>query len=502
MSYPIEVLAVKEELYKPIQSACDALNQVQKEFIFDVPSSNYRSSAFLQERPKYASADLFNFLREYRNNAGGNRPHVILVVDGILSSEKTENLFGITSMKEGLAIFTIHEFDQFLHDIVRYCRYYLVNFAIRFFEPAIKSHEETRACLFDFKREKKVITLSLNSGKLCDECLGLINSSARMNLDIRDAISKLHQIVSNQHPLSIVMKGGGVKGLALAGALLELEKHFSFDAFAGTSAGAIAAVLLGAEYKPSELLAELRDKDFNDFRDASLIEKLKHLRYNRWLYPGLTVESWIRGLLRKKISLAREIEMQDLPLRTLIYASREKEATMLFDSHGKRRDTHAHFAARCSMAIPYYFSPEIVDGVEVYDGGIRNNFPLAAFIEDNKSKPFLGLYIKATPGKSTAFGRVLSGILRGLGLDSLGAIVLEGDEPLLLDKYPDKIIVIDVHTIGMTDFDLSPTKKDFLEVAGRLAALRFLETHYPDILLDKNYISQMSTRYEALKTSI
>jgi predicted acylesterase/phospholipase RssA len=39
-----------------------------------------------------------------------------------------------------------------------------------------------------------------------------------------------------------------VKGLAYVGAIKELEKYYKFDRFIGTSAGAIAAVLLGAGY--------------------------------------------------------------------------------------------------------------------------------------------------------------------------------------------------------------------------------------------------------------
>jgi hypothetical protein len=36
---------------------------------------------------------------------------------------------------------------------------------------------------------------------------------------------------------ALIMKGGGVKGLAFAGAVRELQAHFQFQAFVGTSAG-------------------------------------------------------------------------------------------------------------------------------------------------------------------------------------------------------------------------------------------------------------------------
>ncbi|MBK9765155.1 MAG: hypothetical protein IPO87_17875 [Flavobacteriales bacterium] len=53
------------------------------------------------------------------------------------------------------------------------------------------------------------------------------------------------------------------------------------------------------------------------------------------------------------------------------------------------------------MSIPYYFFPMQVDGANVYDGGLRNNFPLQRFVQDNKHKPFIGLYLKSGTQKSS-----------------------------------------------------------------------------------------------------
>lgn len=49
------------------------------------------------------------------------------------------------------------------------------------------------------------------------------------------------------------MKGGGVKGLAYVGALSVLTSHYTFHRYVGTSAGAIAAILLAAGFTPDEL---------------------------------------------------------------------------------------------------------------------------------------------------------------------------------------------------------------------------------------------------------
>src|ERR1700727_1821372 len=68
----------------------------------------------------------------------------------------------------------------------------------------------------------------------------------------------------------LVLEGGGVKGIGLAGAILVLaEAGYRFPRTAGTSAGAIAAVLVAAIEKSGQdmtVLAEyLHDIDYKQF---------------------------------------------------------------------------------------------------------------------------------------------------------------------------------------------------------------------------------------------
>src|SRR5215471_3722300 len=57
----------------------------------------------------------------------------------------------------------------------------------------------------------------------------------------------------------LVLEGGGVKGIGLAGAVLALdEAGYRFQRVAGTSAGAIAAALIAALSKAGRSLSELQ----------------------------------------------------------------------------------------------------------------------------------------------------------------------------------------------------------------------------------------------------
>lgn len=491
MAYQIEVLTISPDLIKSVQAACDSLNKVQDEFKFEIPKENLRSKLYSFKRDKYKADEVFQWIADYKIDVKGNRPYIILIVDGSLSSNGISNLFGTITTLRDVAVFTTHDFSQFVNDKVRFCRYYLVRYAINFLAPAIQSHNLTtnKDCVFHFKQNKTEITLSLNSGHICDNCREIIQPS--LTNDIDEAVQKLLLVVSNQHPYSIILKGGGVKGLAFAGALLELENHFSFNAFAGTSAGAIAAVLLGAGYRPAELLKELSDKDFNDFKDASLVKALLiNLVTKKGLYPGDEIEKWISKLLKNKIKKENEIQLSDLITQTIVYASRIKDGTIVFDSKGERRTAHAAYAARCSMSIPIYFTPKQEDGVKVYDGGLRNNFPLKRFIEDNNHKPFIGLYLKSTTKKSWFV------------LNELFNMTIDGEEMKIVDDNPDKIVFIDTHPIGTTDFNLNENKKKFLVLAGRVGALEFIVKNHVDMDVDKNNLNQLKKELEKLRTEI
>jgi predicted acylesterase/phospholipase RssA len=490
MPYHIEILTINSDLEESAKAACESLNKVQSEFKFEIASKTNRQFIYKYKRDKYSSSEAFEWLDSYKATVKGNRPFIILIVDKFLSSDRWENIFGTTSKSKEFAIFTTHDFDQFLNDKIRYCRYYLVRYALSHLEPSLKSHNDVlnKNCIFHFKENKAELMISLDSGHICDNCRNKLQPN--LTNDIDEAITKMLLVVTNQYPYSIIFKGGGVKGLAFAGALLELEKHFSFNAFAGTSAGAIAAILLGAGYKPQELLDELKKKDFNDFRDTGLIQGFFNLFAKGGFYPGEQIKVWIDECLKKKISKENDIKLEDLGTHTTVYASRIKDGTLKFDSKGDRKASHASFAARCSMSIPYYFTAPTEDGIKVYDGGLRNNFPVQRFINDNINNPVIGIYLKSSTKKNWF---VINEILN---------MTVDGEEMDFVDRNTDKIVIIDTHPIKTTDFSLTSNKKEFLVLAGRIGALNFILKNYPDIVIEEGVIEKLEKKYVDLKYKI
>ena len=77
----------------------------------------------------------------------------------------------------------------------------------------------------------------------------LVNATFQFNRDF----SPIQSDTLGFDQIALVMKGGGIKGLAYVGAIEILEKFYNFTWYTGTSAGAITAILLGSGYNHEEL---------------------------------------------------------------------------------------------------------------------------------------------------------------------------------------------------------------------------------------------------------
>lgn len=286
------------------------------------------------------------------------------------------------------------------------------------------------------------------------------------NFEIRNQSTSLES-KSQKPPLALVMKGGGVKGLAYVGAVKELEKFFRFNWFIGTSAGAIAAVLLGAGYATDELESLLVNKNFRDFLDAKWYKLPLNLLFKKGLFPADKFTAWIDQLLAKKLETPVRVTLGQLPFRVTIYASRRDKNALVFDSKDpKTMDIAAAFAVRCSMSIPYIFTPQMDAGLKVLDGGMRNNYPIDALLRDNPNTDFIGLYL----GSEHFEGQERETSL----IKDLSSIWMEATDVESLKSHLKRTVIIDPRPISTIDFSLNEDEKNFLLEAGHAAALKFL----------------------------
>ncbi len=265
-------------------------------------------------------------------------------------------------------------------------------------------------------------------------------------------------------PLALIMKGGGVKGYSYLGALEVLQEKYQFNWYVGTSAGAIAAVLLGAGYTLDELKKILGEKDFRDFFDASRRQAVRNLSERKGLYSAKSLTNWLDDLLAKKLNSFGQVKLGHLPTRVTIYASRRNQAAVKYDSETDA-NVLAATAVRLSMSIPLVFIPEVVEGSNTYDGGIQNNYPVQAFLDEHSDTPFIGLYLGPQCYQSDK---------RPWFMD-VYSICMEAGDVATVEEYREQTVVIDPQPIGTLDFGLTQDERDFLLASGREGALAHLE---------------------------
>ncbi|MFD2879408.1 patatin-like phospholipase family protein [Paenibacillus rhizoplanae] len=104
--------------------------------------------------------------------------------------------------------------------------------------------------------------------------------------------------------INAVFEGGGVKGIALAGAVEATERAGrTFGRVAGTSSGSIIASLLAAGYSGEAMSRVIRRTPFTSFLtrgalyNTAFVGPALRVLLKKGLYSGQALEAWIRGLL-------------------------------------------------------------------------------------------------------------------------------------------------------------------------------------------------------------
>ncbi len=174
----------------------------------------------------------------------------------------------------------------------------------------------------------------------------------------RAAMQRLARTLSHQ-AVGVALGGGSAWGYAHIPLLRALhEAGIPIDMVAGTSMGSVVACAYGSQQL--EGIAAL---------ESNAVELA--LRISLAPFTRKPVESFIE----KKLLAHRNL--QDMPVPTFPVAVDIQTGRARIFRHG--RAAHAMFA---STAMPVLFVPEIWDGVRYVDGGIANNVPVSALVEE------------------------------------------------------------------------------------------------------------------------
>lgn len=200
---------------------------------------------------------------------------------------------------------------------------------------------------------------------------------------------------------NLVFEGAGVRGIAYAGVIEELERQHvlaGIEKVGGTSAGAITAMMLSIGYNSTEIADIISSTKFNKFNDGRYLFVGGLVRMNKiygW-YRGDKFAYWLSELIAQKTGdpniTFEQLSQKGYKDLYITATCLNKQKLVVFS-----KETYPQMkvkdAVRVSMSIPLYFAAVFVDntgktytkpekGVELdvmVDGGIIGNFPITMF---------------------------------------------------------------------------------------------------------------------------
>lgn len=165
--------------------------------------------------------------------------------------------------------------------------------------------------------------------------------------------------------ISLVLGSGGARGLAHIGVIRVLERQgWRIGAIAGSSIGA----LIGGFYAAGKL------DDYADWvQELTEFNVLRYLDI-AWGGAGMLKGQMLMDTLQQFVG---RHQIKDLPIPLTVVASDILARKEVWLNHGDLFD-----AIRASIAVPTIFTPHIVNGRPLLDGGILNPVPIAPTLQD------------------------------------------------------------------------------------------------------------------------
>jgi NTE family protein len=304
----------------------------------------------------------------------------------------------------------------------------------------------------------------------------------------------------------LVLQGGGVKGIALVGAIAALEEAgYTFRRVAGTSAGSIVGSFVAAGLTAAEIRDVVETLEYRRFRDKSRLHKVPLIGQPLalWLQQGLYAGDYVRSIVADNLAdhgvrtfadLRESDEDSSLApdqrFRLVVHASDVSRSRLLrlpwdyrpgFDLDPAEQVVAD--AVRASVSIPFFFTPVKLrpskgDLSWLVDGGMLSNFPIDVFDRTDGKPPrweTIGIRLSAEVAAGAVDHRVR-------GVLTLSEAMFETlmswydlahiNDPAVIART----IFVDTTGYRATDFSITREDQDRLYENGRTAAQRWLAT--------------------------
>ena len=288
----------------------------------------------------------------------------------------------------------------------------------------------------------------------------------------------------------LVCKGGGVKGIALVGALLYFEEYgYIWKKVAGTSVGAIVASLVAVGYTAKEIYDIMLKIDYHKFADKNTLQSIPligpptSLFYSKGIHAGAYVERFLSEKFEQKGKKYFKDIYENGESKLKVIASdvtRHKLIVLpddLVDYNINPMEFEIAKAVRMSLSIPFFFEPVILNkkGNPSYivDGGLLSNFPIWIFdVSDRPRWPTFGLNLYNNVQSSNSNHHGLISYL----MDVIETSLSTNEE--IYFKDCDCVRIVNIPTLGISTINFDITKEEMTSLfnSGYNSAKSFLKT--------------------------
>lgn len=201
--------------------------------------------------------------------------------------------------------------------------------------------------------------------------------------------------------LGVALSGGGIRGIAHAGALKAMEDNgIKIDIIGGTSAGSLVASLYAMGYSPYYIyiLFKRYAKDIVEMNSSPILSGIGNFMMNKkvcisGLKTGESIEKAYDNIASKK-GIKKIIDITKMPLVIpTVDVLESKEYVFTNQIPKKSQDISQYIteasigkAVRASSSFPAIFCPCDFENHKFLDGGILDNIPVAEVKKQGATK--------------------------------------------------------------------------------------------------------------------
>ncbi|MCA6078632.1 patatin-like phospholipase family protein [Fulvivirga sedimenti] len=268
--------------------------------------------------------------------------------------------------------------------------------------------------------------------------------------------------------VTLVMSGGGAKGLAHIGVIKALEEEdIPINFVVGTSMGGVIAGCYAAGYSAEEIEAIMTSEAFIRWVNGELEPEYNYY-YNQddqhpfVLEVDFSLDSTFRASLQSSLAsdlslnfaLAEKFAQPSMiagyDFDSLFVPARILASDVFTQSEVILKEGSLASAVRTSLSVPFFYKPIRIERKYLFDGGIYNNFPV-----DVAQREFGGEVIIGVNVSSKVFKEYPYETDDELINKSLLFMLLDKSDP---SSMPLNSIYIEPDLTGYTSFDFKKVK--------------------------------------------